>query len=57
MNPKAVVLLSGGLGSSTAAALAIADGFGMFESAKRFCQAFDEVRNVFRHNGRDYLAW
>jgi transposase-like protein len=23
-------------------------GFGAFESAKRFCQAFDEMRNFFR---------
>jgi hypothetical protein len=27
-------------------------GFGAFESAKRFCQAFDEVRNFFRFRRR-----
>ena len=27
-------------------------GFGNFESAKRFCQAFDEVRNYFRPRSR-----
>ncbi len=27
-------------------------GFGAFESAKRFCQAFDEVRNYFRPRSR-----
>lgn len=27
-------------------------GFGAFESAKRFCQAFDEVRQFFRPRAR-----
>ena len=27
-------------------------GFGTFESAKRFCQAFDEVRNYFQSRSR-----
>ena len=28
-------------------------GFGNFESASRFCSAFDELRHYFRVRGRD----
>jgi 7-cyano-7-deazaguanine synthase len=38
MNPKAVVLLSGGLDSSTAAALAIADGYKVIALSFRYGQ-------------------